>query len=169
MSQKRPKISRVTRSKAQAKASYNRMSRWYDIVTGSSEGKYRDIGLNTLKAQEGEKILEIGFGTGHAIVSLAKSVGPSGKIYGIDISEGMYDLALARVQRAGLNERVKLSVGDALNLPFEPNFFDAIFMSFTLELFDTPEMPVLLKECLRVLREKGRICVVALAKKIPLL
>ena len=71
-------ISRVTRSKAEARASYNRLSRWYDIIAGSTESKYRDLGLQALDAKPGERALEVGYGTGHCIVSLAGAVGPSG-------------------------------------------------------------------------------------------
>ena len=158
-------ISRVNRSKEQAKSSYDKMSRWYDALAGSSEKSFVDVGLDKLCTQEGEIVLEIGFGTGHGILSLARSVGDSGKVYGIDISEGMLNIAQARVRGALLSNRVDLKCGDAANLPFESNSFDALFASFTLELFDTPEIPIVLHECHRVLRSGGRVCVVAMSKK----
>lgn len=161
-------ISRVLRSKADAKSSYNQMSRWYDLVSGSSEKKYRDLGLQKLKAASGEQILEIGYGTGHCILTLAQAVGDGGKVYGIDLSEGMLAISQERLREAGLSHRVDLHTGDATSLPFESNRFDGIFMSFTLELFDTPEIPLVLQECWRVLNPGGRIVVVSLAKKTGL-
>jgi ubiquinone/menaquinone biosynthesis C-methylase UbiE len=158
-------ISRVTRSKAQAKATYDRLSRWYDKLTGWSEKKAEEIGLKKLDAREGERILEIGFGTGRCLKVIAESVGLSGEVCGIDISEGMGRIARQRLADAGLSDRADLRCGDATQLPFDSNSIDAVFMSFTLELFDTPEIPIVLHECRRVLRQGGRVCVAVLSKK----
>jgi demethylmenaquinone methyltransferase/2-methoxy-6-polyprenyl-1,4-benzoquinol methylase len=141
------------------------LSRWYDIVAGSSEKKYRDIGLQKLDAHSGERILEIGFGTGHCILALAHSVGETGKVYGIDLSDGMLAIAQNRVHQAGLSDRVDLRAGDAAALPFAQGEFDGVFMSFTLELFDSPEIPLVLDQCYAALRPGGRLAVVALVKK----
>ena len=156
-------ISRVFRSRAKAKANYNRLSRWYDIVAGSTEKKYRNIGLQKLNAQPGERILEIGFGTGHCILALARAVGETGEVCGIDLSEGMLAVTQARLQQAELLDRVDLRVGDAVSLPFTADF-DGVFMSFTLELFDTPEIPLVLSQCYDVLRPGGRLALVAMIK-----
>ena len=161
-------ISRVNRSKEHARASYNRLSRWYDVIAGSTEKKYRDWGLEKLLAQPGESILEIGFGTGHCLVSLAQAIGPDGRVIGVDISDGMLAIARERLQGEGLSDRVELHLGDAANLDFiEAGTLDGVFMSFTLELFDNPEIPRVLQECHRILKPGGRLAVVSMSKTNP--
>lgn len=161
-------ISRVNRSKEDARASYNKLSRWYDVIAGSTEKKYRDWGLEKLSAQPGEKILEIGFGTGHCLVSLAQAVGPTGRVTGLDISDGMLAIARQRLQSEGLAERADLHLGDAAKLDFiEAGTLDGVFMSFTLELFDNPEIPRVLQEIHRILKPGGRLAVVSMTKTNP--
>ncbi len=158
-------ISRVNRSRSDAMRTYDRYSRWYDWISGSFERKYAEAGLAQLAVQQGEHVLEIGYGTGHMLLALAKQVGSTGKVVGIDISKGMFEITCRRLQKSNFTDRVNIVCGDAVILPFESNTFDIVFMSFTLELFDTPDIPRLLLECQRVLRKGGRMGVVSLSKK----
>jgi ubiquinone/menaquinone biosynthesis C-methylase UbiE len=123
--------------------------------------------LDLLRIRAGESVLEIGFGTGHSLVTLAKAVGPTGMVFGLDLSDRMVTLGKENLARAGLLGRGKLRSGDAAQLPYATASLDAVFMSFTLELFDTPEIPQVLRECRRVLRPGGRIVVVGMSKEGP--
>ncbi len=159
-----PSILRVFQSKDQTKAFYNKISRVYDLLSDRSEAPMRKAGLDLLNAKAGEKILEIGFGTGHSLVRIAKGIGPNGKVFGLDLSDQMVKLARQNLAKARLLERANLRCGNAGKLPYAEASMDAVFMSFTLELFDTPEIPAVLGECKRVLRRGGRIVVVGMSK-----
>ena len=157
-------VRRVRRPREAAARTYDRLSRCYDTVA-AAEQPYVDEGIAMLNAQPGESVLEIGFGTGRALVKLAESVGDEGKVSGIDISTEMVARAAQRLTGHDLDGHVELVEADAIRLPYRTARFDAIFMSFTLELFDTPEIPAVLSECLKVLRPPGRICVVSLSRE----
>ena len=143
---------------------YNSMSRYYDLFA-RSEKRFTKIGLRMLNIQPGEKVLEIGFGTGQSLVDMAYTIKDTGRVYGIELSDGMVRVANERIARSGLSSRIDLHLGDATTLPFRDNSLDAIFISFTLELFSTSEIPNVLSECKRVLHQNGRLGVVAMKKK----
>ena len=145
---------------------YNKMSRFYGFLSNGSEKRFvKEAIRKVLKPREGELVLEPGFGTGQVLMALAGEVGESGKVYGIDISDGMVEATRKRLAKAGLSGRAELLRGDACEMPYDDGFFDAIFMSFTLELFDDNDIPVVLSECMRVLKEGGRLCVASMSNQ----
>ncbi len=159
------RITGVPRSKQDARRAYNRISPYYDLMAGFFERGPAARALTWLEIKPGQQVLEIGFGTGHTLLDIARSVGPGGAGFGVDISEGMLKITRGRLERAGLLSWVKLYRGDALDLPFEDAMFDSVFMAFTLELFDTPEINGVLCEAHRVTRPGGKLAVISLLRQ----
>ena len=141
---------------------YDRISVVYDVLAEASEGICRDQGLSMLNIAPGERVLEIGFGTGHALAALATGVGPAGSVVGIDVSSGMQTVAKRTVRRSA-RTNVAFIFNDARSLCFQDAVFDAAFISFTLELFESGDLTTVLTEIRRVLRPAGRLAVVAMA------
>jgi ubiquinone/menaquinone biosynthesis C-methylase UbiE len=139
---------------------YDRISRVYDILADASEHAIRDCGIAALALRAGERVLEVGFGTGHGLVAMRRAIGPTGLVCGVDVSAGMAAIANERLRHEACRE-VQLVIGDARALCFTAHAFDAAFFSFTLERFG-PEIPLVLSETRRVLRPGGRLGVVAM-------
>lgn len=149
------------------RSGYDRLSNWYDLLSEPWERPFREKGVKMLSVRPGERVLEIGYGTGHALAHLATQVGPSGQTWGVDASSGMAAVARQSVSVAGSSDRAVLTCGDARALPLRTQGFDAAFMCFTLELFETSDITRVLTGVRRVLRANGRLCVVSLARRHP--
>src|ERR1700732_1931937 len=85
----------------------------------------------------GEKVLEVGCGTGAATVPVAEAVGDTGEVVGIDISEPMLAGARERIANSGLRN-ITLLRADAQVHAFEPNRFDLIASRFGVMFFADP-------------------------------
>lgn len=151
-------------TREQTQQNYDRMSRWYDLFAGS-EKKFTETGIQILGVKPGERVLEIGFGTGASLLTFARQAGSSGLVTGVELSPGMIQVAQKRIQAKVPERRARMIRGDGTLLPFTSNSFDALFLSFTLELFGDTEIPLVLEECHRVLQHEGRLGVVSLAKQ----
>ena len=145
------------------RAFYDRISRAYDLIADAAEHGARERGQDLLDVQPDERVLEVGFGPGRALIAFAGAVGERGEVVGLDLSPGMADVARSRIDSAGLTSNVDLVVGDARAMPFDARSFDAAFLSFTLELFSDADIPTVLDELRRVLRPGGRVVVVHMA------
>lgn len=148
----------------QTRQNYDRMSRWYDLFA-ASEKKFTETGLQLLDVKASERVLEIGFGTGHSLATLAQKVGVTGLAVGVELSHGMIAVARKRLWAKDLERSAQMIQGDGTLLSFADNSFDVVFLSFTLELFGETEISIVLGECHRILEPEGRLGVVSLAKR----
>ena len=162
-----PGVLSVDETKEQTRAFYNKIAGFYDALSDRFEEPVRKAGIEMLNPESGEHILEIGFGTGRSLVEIAKLVEPDGKIFGIDLSEKMMEIARKRAVHENVENLIELKRGDAMHLPYGERVLDGIFMSFTLELFDTPDIVPVLKECKHILKKGGRIVVVSMSRVCP--
>jgi len=160
-----PNVQRVVTSRDQARSYYNKIARMYDLLAARSEGAMCEAGLELLAVTKHERVLEVGCGTGSSLVHLHHGVDGTGFVAGIDLSERMLERARALLQKRRITNGPELCQGDACHLPFAPEGFDAVFASFTLELFDTPEIPAVLAEFWRVLRPGGRAGIVSISRE----
>jgi demethylmenaquinone methyltransferase/2-methoxy-6-polyprenyl-1,4-benzoquinol methylase len=155
----------ILRVEGEIRETYGKLSRIYATLEGRFEKKLRERGLKFLDVQKGNVVLEIGFGTGFTLVELAKAVGETGSVYGVDVTPEMVHLAEERLNKEVVAIKVELSESDARNMPHEDNMFDAVYMSSVLELFDTPDIPKVLAEIKRVLKPNGKLGVVSMEKE----
>jgi SAM-dependent methyltransferase len=117
--------------------------------------KVNDLLLTRSAVAPGEKVLEVGCGTGAATVPLAEVVGGIGEIVGIDISEPMLAGARERISHSGLRN-ITLLQADAQVHPFEPNRFDLIASRFGVMFFADPVAAF--RNLLGAMRPGGRLC-----------
>ena len=110
----------------------------------------------TLAPAPGERILEIGPGTGYYTLDLAEWVGPEGTLEIFDIQQEMLDHVMGRVGERGL-ANVTPTQGDAQALPFDDASIDAVVL--TTVLGEIPDQGAALREISRVLRPGGRLIV----------
>ena len=117
--------------------------------------KVNDLLLTRSAIKPGEKVLEVGCGTGAATVPLAEAVGGTGEVVGIDISEPMLAGARERISQSGLRN-ITLLRADAQVHAFEPNLFDLIASRFGVMFFADPVTAF--RNLLGAMRPAGRLC-----------
>jgi ubiquinone/menaquinone biosynthesis C-methylase UbiE len=109
-----------------------------------------------LEPEPGERILELGPGTGYYSLRVAEWVGPGGTLDILDVQQEMLDHTLGRAERSGLSNIVPTRA-DARELPYPDDHFDAAFLVTVLG--EIPDQDAALRELRRVVRPGGRIVV----------
>lgn len=130
---------------------YDRMN---NLISLGTHKHWRKVAMAKLNVKPGSFVLDLCCGTGDWTIALAKAVGPSGQVIGLDFSEEMLAIAKKKVTAAGMNDRVTLVQGDAMALPYDKNHFDVVTIGFGLR--NVPDANQVLREMHRVVRPGGK-------------
>ncbi len=111
---------------------------------------------SVLRPKPGERMLEVGPGTGLQSLHVAPQLGPDGRLDVLDIQPQMLDHVMRRAQLQGL-ANITPTLADARELPFADGTFDALYL--VTALGEIPEPERVLTEAVRVLAPGGRLVV----------
>jgi ubiquinone/menaquinone biosynthesis C-methylase UbiE len=112
--------------------------------------------VNALDLQSHDRVLDIGFGGGVSLGMMAEKV-PSGRVYGVDLSEDMVRGAKKRFGRLIRQGRMEVKIGDVARLPYDNETFDKVATINTIYFWSDPIG--ILTEIRRVLKPGGRLVV----------
>ncbi|MBI4495084.1 MAG: methyltransferase domain-containing protein [Chloroflexi bacterium] len=142
---------------------YDLWSWFYGSVVAPLESRARRRGLEFAAIRPGDRVLEVAVGPGATLPDILRRVGATDVVYGVDLSSRMLARARQRVARAGF-ANVDLRLADARSLPFSDATFDVLFNSYMFDLLPLGDMPVVLGEFRRVLKDGGRLVLVNMSK-----
>jgi ubiquinone/menaquinone biosynthesis C-methylase UbiE len=146
---------------------YDLFSLIYDFIirvhSRDTEGSLRKFITEKANLSKGAQALDLCTGTGSVALELAKKVGENGLVIGIDFSRGMLEKAKQKAEDQGLSN-LFLVQGNASRLPFKGSSFHGMTCSHAFYELKGSERSKAIEEVARVLKEKGRFCLMEHAK-----
>lgn len=130
---------------------YQRYARYYDFIFGAIFHPGRKTAIEQLNCQPGDRILEVGVGTGLSLGLYPRDV----RVVGIDLSQDMLERAKKKVAEEKLTHVEALLQMDAQNMEFPDNSFDKVVAMYVASV--VPDVKKLVDEIRRVCKPGGQI------------
>jgi demethylmenaquinone methyltransferase/2-methoxy-6-polyprenyl-1,4-benzoquinol methylase len=151
--------------KEQVADMFNNISKTYDFLNHflslGIDTIWRKKAINELKNDKPALILDVATGTGDFAFEALRRLKPE-KIIGVDISQGMLDVAEQKIARRKVGDRFEVKLGDSEKLPFDADEFDAVTVAYGVRNFENLEFG--LADMQRVLKPGGKAVVLEFSK-----
>lgn len=160
----KPYKSKEGGKKEQVADMFNNISPKYDLLNRMMTMRidiiWRKKAIRSLLPLAPQKILDVATGTGDFAIESIQILNPK-KIIGVDISQGMLEVAKEKITKKGLQNQFEVLLGDSEKLQFEDNTFDAVTVAFGVRNFENLEKG--LSEIHRVLKPDGKAVILELS------
>jgi len=147
--------------RSQGHGTEGRVIHWagtYDVLSGWFLRRTHGTVVNLASPIEGERVLDVGCGTGSLTLTLKTSLGARGSVHGIDASPEMINMAQHKALKAGIEAEFR--VGLAQTLPFTDNTFDLVVSQLAIHYLPGDLKVRAFGEMYRVLKPEGRCVIV---------
>jgi demethylmenaquinone methyltransferase/2-methoxy-6-polyprenyl-1,4-benzoquinol methylase len=151
--------------KQQVALMFDNISKTYDFLNHflslGIDVIWRKMAINELKKDQPKHILDVATGTGDFAFEALSILKPE-KITGVDISQGMLDVAAQKIKKRKLSDVFEVKLGDSEKLLFDDNSFDAVTVAYGVRNFENLEKGI--SDMLRVLKPGGKMVILEFSK-----
>lgn len=148
---------------AQVERMFDGIAHSYDLLNHTLslgiDRRWRRAAIDSLRPYAPQRILDVATGTGDFALLAARELQPK-ELLGVDLSEGMMDVARRKVAEAGLGKVIRFQKEDCLSLSLASESFDAVTVAYGIRNF--ADLDRGLSEMHRVLRPGGRLVIIEL-------
>lgn len=121
---------------------------------------WRNVLVKWMKQDNPKEVLDVATGTGDLAIAVEK--GTDAKVVGLDLSQQMLNVGVIKIKKLNLDGKISMQKGDAENLPFEDNRFDAVSVAFGVRNFEN--LTKGLAELRRVVKENKSVYILEFSK-----
>lgn len=136
----------------------------YDLLNHALSMKidvlWRNMLVRMMKDDAPKEVLDVATGTGDLAIAVEKGTGA--KVVGLDLSQQMLNVGINKIKKLNLDRKISMQKGDAENLPFQENRFDAVSVAFGVRNFEN--LTKGLAELRRVVKENQSVYILEFSK-----